>query len=372
MKKETACVHRGAHFDPRTGGVNSPIFTSTSYEYIGRNIQAYPRYFNTPNQQAVVEKVAALEGAETGVLFSSGLAAISTTLMAFLRPGDHLAVQAEIYGGSHSFVSEHLIKQGYDCTFADTTAEAIIAACNDKTRLIYLETPTNPLLSVVDIRKVAEFARGHGILTIADNTFASPILQNPIALGIDMVLHSGTKYLGGHADIQCGITVTTNELAAEILSKAKITGGCLGAQDCYLLERSLKTLCLRMERQTENAMAIADWLEQSSAVERVYYPGLPSSPYHEIARKQMAGFGAMLSFEAASKSAQEVMERLKLIRPAMSLGGVDSIVCAPAATSHLYLTQGERDALGISDKLVRLSVGIEHVDDLIADLEQAL
>ena len=372
MKKETACVHQGTYIDPKTGGVNTPIFTSSAHEYIGRNDQAYPRYFNTLNQDAVIEKVAALEGAEAGVLFGSGMAAVATSMLAFLEPGDHLAVQAEIYGGSYSFVTEHLMPQGYACTLAATTAEAVIEACTDRTKLIYMETPTNPLLSVVDIQKVSEFARAKGIATIIDSTFASPILQNPIALGIDVVLHSGTKYLGGHSDLSCGIVLSSKKHADKIRSKAKLIGGCLNAQDCSLLERSLKTLSLRMERQSSNAMLIAQWLEESEAIAKVFYPGLRSSPYYEIAKSQMSGFGAMLCFELKSLPALTFMERLKVIRPTLSLGGVESIICAPAATSHLYLTQEERDRLGISDKLLRLSVGIEHVDDLIADMEQAL
>ena len=305
MKTETKCVHKGSYIDPKTGGVNTPIFTSSAFEYLGRNDQAYPRYFNTLNQDTVIEKVVALEGAEAGVLFGSGMAAISTSILTFIEPGDHLAVQAEIYGGSYSFVTEHLMPQGYDCTFTSTSAEAVIEACTERTKLIYIETPTNPLLSVVDIRKVSEFAKARGIVTLIDNTFASPILQNPYALGIDVVLHSGTKYLGGHSDLSCGIAVSSTANADKIRHKAKLVGGCLNAQDCYLLERSLKTLALRVERQSANAMEIATWLDASDAIANVYYPGLPTSPYHALAKSQMNDFGAMLSFELKSQPASD-------------------------------------------------------------------
>ncbi|WP_417625189.1 trans-sulfuration enzyme family protein [Paremcibacter congregatus] len=372
MKNETLCVHEGTRRDKATGGVNSPIYTSSACEYIGRDRQSYPRYFNQPNQEAVVAKICALEGAEGGVLFASGMAAISTTLLALCPPGAEIVMQSEVYGGTDAFLTEHLIPQGFSCQRAGTSAEAIIEACSAETKVIYIETPTNPLLSVVDIRAVATFARSNGILTIIDNTFATPILQTPLALGIDVVVHSGTKYFGGHADMSSGIAVASTELADKIRARAKLLGGNLNAQDCYLLERSLKTLALRVERQSANAGQLALWLESAPGVARVHYPGLVSSPYHEIAKAQMRDFGAMLSFELASTTAATFMGRLKLICPALSLGGVETTICAPAETSHLYLSDEAREEIGISEGLLRLSVGIENVDDLISDIAGAL
>lgn len=374
MKKETQCVHSGTLQDAATGGINSPIYCSTAAEYLDRTEVPYQRYFNTPNQAAVVRKVAALEGAEDGVLFGSGMAAISTTLLALLRAGDHAVLQAELYGGTHAFVAELFQQVGIGFAFVDLTPEAIEAALTPATRVIFLETPTNPLLHLVDLRRVADLARARGVLTLVDNTFATPLNQNPITLGVDVVLHSGTKYLGGHSDIQCGIAVTNGTLAKQIRHTACHLGGSLNAATCHLLERSLKTLHLRVERQTANAGRLAAWLADQPVVARVYYPGLPSHPGHDLARRQMVGFGAMLSFELkpGDVTSLNLQRRLQLIRPAVSLGGVETTICAPAQTSHIKLTRAEREALGITEDLLRLSVGIEHVDDLLADLEQAL
>ena len=372
INNETLCVHAGTYRDPVTGGVNTPIFTSSANNYIGSEKQFYPRYFNTPNQQSVIEKVCALEKAEGGVLFGSGMAAISTTLLALLAPEDHAVIQAEVYGGTYSLIEKHFIGQGFDCTLVATDADAVIAAVTEKTRLIYIESPTNPLLSVIDIAKVADFARDNNIITVIDNTFASPVLQNPTTLGIDVVIHSGTKYLSGHSDLSCGIAVTSQPLAEKIQAAAKLYGGCLNAQDCYLLERSLKTLSLRVERQSQNAQTVAEMLNAHEAIESVYYSGLEDNSGHSIAKSQMTMFGSMLSFELKSQSAQDFLSRLKLIQSTLSLGGVESIICVPAETSHLYLTDAERESIGISPRLLRLSVGIEHVDDIITDIKRAL
>ena len=374
MHKETQCVHSGGLQDAATGGINSPVYTSTAAEYLGRAEVPYQRYFNTPNQAAVVRKVAALEGAEDGVLFGSGMAAISTTLLALLRAGDHAVLQAELYGGTHAFVAELFQRLGIAFSFVDMTPEAIAAALTPQTRVIFLESPTNPLLHLMDLRRVAALARERGVLTVIDNTFATPINQNPLALGMEVVLHSGTKYLGGHSDIQCGIAVTSAVLAGQIRHTACHLGGSLNAATCQLLERSLKTLHLRVERQTANAGRLAAWLAAHPAVARVYYPGLPTHPGHDIARAQMHGFGAMLAFELQPEAGAPAafQQRLELIRPAVSLGGVETTICAPALTSHIKLPRAERERLGITDALLRLSTGIENADDLIADLAQAL
>jgi cystathionine beta-lyase len=242
------------------------------------------------------------------------------------------------------------------------------------TRVVVIESLTNPLLSVIDIRKVARLCRDRNVVTVIDNTFATPIYQNPLDLGIDIVVHSGTKYLGGHSDICCGIAVTTREKAERIRHLARNLGGSLNAQTCALLERSIKTLAIRVERQTENAGRISLWLENNPMVKRVFYPGLASSPYHELAKSQMSGFGPMLSFELddAKVDPDRFVRGLRVIAPAVSLGGIESTICSPAVTSHAKISAAERRRIGISDSLLRLSVGIEQIDDLIGDMEQAM
>ena len=374
MRKETQCVHSGAIKDTVSGGVNSPVFTSTAFNYLDREHAMYPRYFNTPNQNAVVAKVCALEGAEDGVLFSSGMAAISTAVLAFAKAGDHVVMMDELYGGTHAFATDEFPRLGISCTFAATDADAVCSAVMEKTRVIVIESPTNPLLSVIDIRKVAAFARKRGVVTIIDNTFATPLHQNPYLLGIDVVVHSGTKYLGGHSDICCGIAVTTREKSERIRDVARNLGGSLNAATCSLLERSLMTLAIRVGRQTENAGSLAHYLEKHDKVSRVNYPGLASSAYHNLAKSQMSGFGAMLSFELDETKVDPArfIRGLRIIKPAVSLGGIETTICAPAVTSHAKISAEERKRIGISDSLLRLSVGIEQADDLLEDIEQAM
>lgn len=308
------------------------------------------------------------------MLFGSGMAAISTTMLTLLQAGDHAVLQEELYGGTHAFVAELFARCGIGFSFVPLTPEAIEQALMPTTRVIFLESPTNPLLHLVDLRHVAAVARARGVTTVIDNTFATPINQNPVALGIDVVVHSGTKYLGGHSDIQCGIAVTSAALAGKIRHTACHLGGSLNAATCALLERSLKTLHLRVERQTVNAGRLAEFLVTHPSVARVYHPGLASHPGHELARSQMTGFGAMLSFELKPEAvtADDLQRRLKLIRPAVSLGGVETTICSPARTSHVKMARAERERLGINGALLRLSVGVEHVEDLLADLTQAL
>lgn len=374
MRKETQCVHSGTYHDKRTGGIGTPIFTSSSFEYIDRDENLYPRYFNTPNQSAVVKKLCDLESAEDGVLFSSGMAAISTTILAFAGAGDHVVMLDALYGGTHAFATETFDRVGIQYTFTATDAEAVSQAATPTTRVIVIESPTNPLLEVIDIRKVAAFAKARGIVTVMDNTFASPINQTPLDLGIDVVVHSGTKYLGGHSDLCCGVALTSRENANRIRSLAHHLGGSLNAITCHLLERSLKTLALRVERQTENAARLAAYLDGHAAVRRVNYPGLRHFSGHEIAASQMTGFGAMLSFELDTERIQPAafLNRLKLIRPAVSLGGVETIICAPTETSHAKMSAEERARIGVSPALLRLSSGIEHPQDLLEDLANAL
>lgn len=374
MKQETICVHAGGLIDPVTRGVNTPIFTSSAFGYLDSEARFYPRYFNTPNQTAVVRKLAALEQTEDGLVFSSGMAAVSAVTQAFLQAGDHAVIQDEVYGGTHAFISAHFPRFGIQSTFAPSDADAIVAAIRPETKLIYIESPTNPLLTIVDIAKVARAGKERGIVTVMDNTFASPINQNPACLGIDVVIHSGTKYLGGHSDLCCGVVLASKERTAQVFRAAYSLGGSLNANDCYLLERSLKTLALRVERQTANAMAIASWLSGHPGIVQVNYPGLASHANHQLARTQMKGFGAMISFEIAGPpgTGTRFMKNLKLIFPALSLGGVDSTICDPVSTSHQKVPVAVREAIGIKPNVLRLSVGIEHSDDLIEDLDQAL
>ncbi|MGD0658312.1 MAG: PLP-dependent aspartate aminotransferase family protein [Syntrophorhabdales bacterium] len=373
MHRETECVHSGKYRDSTTRGVTSPIFTSSSYEYLDRDDAPYPRYFNLPNQEAVVRKLCALEGAESGVLFSSGMAAISTAVLANAGAGDHVVLLDELYGGTHAFATDTFDRLAITHTFARTDADLVAEGTTPRTKAIVIESPTNPLLGILDIRRVADFGKSRGITTIMDNTFATPINQNPLSLGIDVVVHSGTKYLGGHSDLCCGAVLTSAEKAERVRAMARHLGGSLNPITCYLLERSLKTLALRVGRQSENAGRIAEFLAAHTAVRTVNYPGLPGFKGHAIARSQMSGFGGMLSFELEEGVApSSFLRALRLITPALSLGGVETLICSPAETSHAKISAEERKRIGISDALLRLSVGIENAEDLMADLDQAL
>jgi len=354
-------------------GINSPIYTSTSFEYIDQPDTVYPRYLNTPNEKAVARKIASLEEAESALVFSSGMAAISTVLFTFLGKGSHAVFQKGLYGGTSHFLDREFERFGMETTIAPGNAADELEACiKENTRIIYIETPSNPLLSITDIRAVAEMAKNHGVLTVIDNTFASPVNQQPLLLGIDIVVHSATKYMGGHSDILAGAVAGRKELLDEIYQTGLNFGGSLNAMTLYLLERSLKTIHLRVERINSNAMELARFLEKHIRVHQVNYPGLPGHPGHRIAAKQMSGFGGMLSFEVNGQDGISFQKRLKLIKPSMSLGGLESICSSPAHTSHRHLGPVGRRAAGISEELIRLSVGIEHVEDLKADLEQAL
>jgi cystathionine beta-lyase/cystathionine gamma-synthase len=374
MRKATQCVHSGTRRDPNTRGLNTPIFTSSSFEYLDTAENVYPRYFNTPNQKSIVSKLCELDNAEEGLLFSSGMAAISTTILAFLQSGDHVVLQKDIYGGTHHFVTAEFERFGIEYTFVSNHTADIEQAVRKNTKIIYIETPSNPLVLITDIAATASIAKAKKAISIIDNTFATPINQNPLDLGIDIVTHSGTKYLGGHSDLCCGAVLTRKDLAGKIAATAANLGGSLNALTCYLLERSLKTLGIRVEKQNQNARVIAEHLQKDPRIHKVYYPGLENHPAHAVAKNQMKGFGGMLAFELNSRAPhpEQFLRNLKLITPALSLGGVESIICSPAKTSHEKITAAERAELGITDKLLRLSVGIEDSADLIADLEGAL
>jgi cystathionine beta-lyase len=374
MKKDTQCVHSGTHVDPATKGLNTPIYTSSSFEYLDAPENVYPRYFNIPNQKSIIDKLCALENAEDGLVFSSGMAAISTVLFSFLNNGDHIVLQRDIYGGTHHFATVEFDRFGIEYSFASGTIKEIEGAIRDNTRVIYIETPSNPLLVITDIEAVVQLARSNNILTVIDNTFATPINQNPLDFGLDIVTHSGTKYLGGHSDICCGAALASKELIARIKPSAANFGGSLNAMTCYLIERSLKTLGIRVEKQNINALLIARHLQTKSLIRKVYYPGLEDHPGFDIARKQMKNFGGMMSFEldADKIDPHQFLKNLKMITPALSLGGVETIICAPVTTSHQKMTDAQRAELGITDSLLRLSVGIEDPDDIRADIDQAL
>lgn len=372
MKKSTLAVHAGQRREASPGVVNQ-VDPSTAFQYIDHGPQYYPRYFNTPNQQMVVEKLAALENTETGMIFSSGMAAISMTLTGLLERGDHVVFISSLYGGTHHFIHSELEKQGIDFSFAGTGVDELMNACRPETKMVFVESPTNPMMEIVDLAGLAQRARARNLMVVIDSTFASPINQNPANFGIDVIVHSGTKYLGGHSDLSFGAVLSRKPLIDRIHRKSINYGGNVNALTCYLIERSLKTLSIRVERQSSNALKIARALNANPQVTRVFYPGLPESSGHAIAARQMTGFGGMLSFELSAECpATDFLSRLELITPAMSLGGVESTAVLPVFASHRLMPEAEREALGITGQLVRLSVGIEDAEDLIDDLQQAI
>ena len=369
----TRCVHAGTIHDREEKGINSPIYTSTSFEYIDQQDTIYPRYLNTPNARAVAEKIASLEKMESALVFSSGMAAISTVLFTILRSGDHAVFQKGLYGGTSHFLDREFEKFNLEYSIAKSQSVFDLEAeIRENTRLIYIETPSNPLLSITAIEAVAQLAKTKGLLTIIDNTFASPVNQQPGGMGIDLVVHSATKYMGGHSDILAGAVAGRKELMDGIYETGLNFGGSPNALTLYLLERSLKTIHLRVERINDNAMELAHFLGRHPAVRHVNYPGLPGHPGHEVAGRQMKGFGGMLSFEVEGQDGINFQKKLQLIKPSMSLGGLETICSSPAFTSHRHLGPEGRKQEGISEELIRLSVGIEDVEDLKEDLDRAL
>jgi len=369
---ETVCVHAGAGTFAPAFGLNTPVITSTAFDYRADHVR-YPRYHNTINHQVVAEKLAALEGAEAALVTASGMGAISAIFLSLMKPGDHAVLLDGLYGGTMDLVDGLLKPLGMHFSFWDGDPATLADLIGKETRLVHVESPTNPLMQVVDLKAIADIARQKGIISSIDNTFATPVLQQPISLGFDLVSHSGTKYLSGHSDLLCGAIAGSEELMARIRSTVIRLGSSLNGIDLAQLERSIKTLVVRVERQSSNAAEMARSLDGHPGVARVYYPGLTNHPGHALAAAQMKEFGAMLSFRLSDELDPEgFLDRLRLIQPAVSLAGVESTICQPSRTSHAKLDPAERRRLGIDDRLMRLSVGIEAIDDLWPDMAQAL
>jgi len=371
--KNTICTHVGEVEDSQFKGAISPLYMSNSYAYDDVAIKRYPRYFNTPNQEGLCKKIAALEKTESGLIFGSGMAAVSTSLLAFLNKGDHLVVQHTIYGGAYNFIVEEFPKYGIEFDFTEGFSEEdFTSKIKSNTKVIYVESPSNPLMKITDLNMISRIAKEKGIVTLIDNTFASPINQTPIDFGIDVMIHSATKYLGGHSDICAGAVASSEEHIKRIWNVAKNLGGSLNEYAVWMLERSMKTLAIRVKAHNRNARKIAKWLSKNKLVTKVYYPGLKSHPDYKLAKSQMKGFTGMLSFELADKINSKIfLKSLILIKPSMSLAGVESTILEPAIASHALLGKEERKKQGISEELLRLSVGIEDSFDIIEDLDQA-
>ena len=379
---ETNAVRGAGDLEKHNGPLSTPIYQTSTFEVVDNEEQLrvtdtdhfYTRYGNPTN--TVAEKtIAALEGMEAALTFASGMGAITTTIMALLKSGDHVVAQRDIYGGANKFLSQWLPKMGIETTFVDTTQyEQHERAIRPQTKLLYLESPTNPTLRVVDFKTVASLAKQHGILSMIDSTFGTPINQRPAQYGIDLIMHSGTKYLAGHSDLICGAVAARQELIDKIWATRTTLGNCMDPHASWMLVRGLKTLPVRVARQNENAQRVAEFLSEHVKVRSVNYPFLKCHPQHDIARRQMCGGGGMVSFEVegTGEDARRVSEAMRLFTLAPSLGSVESLVSIPVLTSHAMIPAEERAKMGVTEQLIRLSVGIENADDLIADLEDAL
>lgn len=375
---ETLLIHAGEPEPPIQGAVITPIFQSSTFQATeGQSYHdiRYIRLNNTPNHIALHKKLAALEGGEDAVVTASGMAIISTTFLALLKPGDHFLAQDCLYGGTHDLITKDLSALGIAVDFIDGDApETWPEKLRDTTRLIYMESIANPLMRVADLKAAAEFASAHGLISIIDNTFASPVNLRPLEMGFDIALHSATKYLNGHSDIVAGAAVGSQSLIQAVKHKLDHFGASLDPHACFLFDRGLKTLAVRMRYQNESALRFARFLSEHAAVESVFYPGLPGNPGYERAREWFDGFGGMLAFETRGglDAARRCMARLRIPFVAPSLGGVESLVTRPATTSHAGMSPEDRAKSGISDSLIRLSVGLEATEDLMDDFDQAL
>jgi cystathionine beta-lyase/cystathionine gamma-synthase len=375
---ETQLVHAGEPLPRIAGAVEMPIFQSATYEYQGEESYHDLRYLrtnNTPSQLALHGKIAALESAEAALVSASGMAAISTTLLTVLSSGDHLLAQSCLYGGTHDLITGELPKLGISADFIDAQRpDSWAALLRPTTRAIYVESMTNPLLEVADLEGVVRFARAHRLVSIIDNTLATPVNFRPLELGFDLSVHSATKYLNGHSDIVAGAVAGAAATIERIRHRANHLGGCLDPHAAFLLKRGLKTLALRVRFQNESTLRIAQFLETHPRVARVNYAGLESHPQQQRARRLFTGFGGLLSFEleGAARRAEEFAQRVRIPTVAPSLGGVHTLLTRPATTSHAGLSRADRERLGIGEGLLRLSVGIESTEDLLEDFRQAL
>ena len=375
----TRAIHAGQQPDPSTGAIMMPIYATSTYVQASPGVHQGYEYSRSqnPTRMAFERCIADLESGAAGFAFASGMAATATALEV-LDTGDHVVAMDDLYGGTYRlFTNVRERSAGLKFSYADLTRpEALEAAISEATRMIWVETPSNPMLRVVDLEAIASFAKPRGIITVCDNTFATPIAQRPIELGFDLVVHSTTKYLNGHSDMVGGVLVVGDnpELQEKLAFLQNAVGGIAGPFDSFLALRALKTLPLRMERHADNAMAVAQWLEGHPKIENLLYPGLPSHPQHEVAKRQMSIFSGIITMEIKGgiEPSRRFLERCEVFALAESLGGVESLVEHPAIMTHASVPPGERAKLGISDGLVRLSVGIENVEDLIADLDQAL
>ena len=376
---DTRAIHAGQTPDPSTGAVMTPIFATSTYKQSSPGVHQGYEYSRTknPTRSAYEDCIASLESGKHGFAFASGMAAVNTVID-LLNAGDHVIAMDDLYGGTFRLFDKVKTRTSHlSFSFVDMgNIDHILAAIKPNTRMIWLETPSNPMLKLADLRKIASFAKQHNIITVADNTFATPWIQRPLELGFDIVLHSATKYLNGHSDVVNGVVVVGDQspLAQDLAFLQNSCGAVAGPFDSFLVLRSLKTLSLRMQRHCENASAIAHWLEKHDQIERVIFPGLASHPQHALAKEQMSAFGGMISIvvKGGLAGAQRFLSRCELFTLAESLGGVESLIEHPAIMTHASVPLEKRIALGIEDGFVRLSVGIEHVDDLISDLKYAL
>ncbi|HLZ40059.1 MAG TPA: aminotransferase class I/II-fold pyridoxal phosphate-dependent enzyme [Candidatus Sulfotelmatobacter sp.] len=381
-RPETAAVRGASDLEKKNGPVTPPIYQTSTFEVTDNDEQIrvtptdryYTRWGN-PTITLAEQTLATLEGTDDARVFASGMGAITSTILALLKSGDHIVAQRDIYGGVTKFLSQWLPKLGIETTFVDTTDyDQHGRAIRPNTRMLYLESPTNPALRIVDMKKTAALAKQHGLISMIDSTFGTPINQRPAEYGVDLVMHSGTKYLSGHADLTCGVVCGRRELIDQIDDSRKTLGNIMDPHAAWLLIRGLKTLAVRVARHNENALRVAEFLEQHAKVRRVHYPFLKSHPQYSIARQQMSGGGGMVTFEieGTGEDARRVSEAMRLFTLATSLGGVESLVSIPVLTSHAMISAEQRAQMGVTEQMVRLSVGIESIDDLLADLEQAL
>ncbi len=381
-RPETAAVHGRAELEKQNGPVTAPIYQTSTFEVTDneeqQRVTSTDRYYTrwgNPTVTLAEETLAELEGTEGARVFASGMGAITSTVLALLKTGDHIIAQRDIYGGVTKFLSEWLPKLGIDTTFVDTgDHDEYDRAIQLNTRMLYVESPSNPALRVVDFAKICALAKKHGLISMIDSTFGTPINQRPAEYGIDLVMHSGTKYLSGHADLTCGVVCGRRELMQQLWETRTTLGNCMDPHAAWLLSRGIKTLAVRVARQNENAQRVAEFLERHAKVRQVYYPFLKSHPQHAIAREQMTGGGGMVTFEVegTGEDARRVSEAMRLFTLATSLGGVESLVSIPVLTSHAMISVEQREQMGVTEQMVRLSVGIENANDLIADLEHAL